>query len=254
MSNLSVYKSNHLIDASYQLNTQAQKLVLACLAKIDSRNEIPYELTLTASEFGELMGIDQKNAHRELYKAADALFKASVVLRTVDVETEIHWIQKRVTKLKGEGAITLTWSNDVVKYISQLKERFTGYKLHNISFLQSSHSIRIYELLMQFKTSGERIIELDELKSKLGIEGKYEQFKAFNRDVLKKSMMELNQHSDLTVSYKPIKRGRRVIGVAFKFEPKVTLKPERTKGQLDMLSPSEEFREHLRKQGKPVDF
>ncbi|MEY8879868.1 replication initiation protein, partial [Donghicola sp. XS_ASV15] len=57
MSNLSVTKSNALIDASYKLNVQAQKLVLACLAKVDPRNDIPKEMSLSASEFGELMGI-----------------------------------------------------------------------------------------------------------------------------------------------------------------------------------------------------
>ena len=80
MSNLSVSKSNNLIDASYKLNVQAQKLVLACLRKIDSRPDksIPKEISLTASEFSNLMGIDIKNAHREFYKAADALFKSSI--------------------------------------------------------------------------------------------------------------------------------------------------------------------------------
>ena len=51
MNNLSVTKSNCLIDASYQLNVQAQKLVLACLGKVDSRNEIPKEIKITAIEF-----------------------------------------------------------------------------------------------------------------------------------------------------------------------------------------------------------
>jgi plasmid replication initiation protein len=136
MSNYSVSKSNNLIDASYKLNVQAQKLVLACLGKVDSRSEIPKEMSLTASEFSELMGIDIKNAHRELYKAADALFKSSIILSDGKEEVELHWIQKKAKKLKGEGAVTLVWSDDVLKYISQLKSRFTSYKLHNIASLQ----------------------------------------------------------------------------------------------------------------------
>lgn len=218
MTNLSVYKSNSLIDASYKLNTQTQKLILCCLAKIDSRTEIPKDITLTALEFSKLMGIDQKNAHRELYKAADSLFKSSVVLQTEDTETEIHWIQKRVIKLKGEGAVTITWSDDVLKYISQLDRFFTGYKIRNIALLQSPHSIRIYELLMRFKTTGQRSISLDDFKSALGINGKYEQFKVLNRDVLKKAIDELNNKTDLHVSYEPVRKGRKVAGLAFNFE------------------------------------
>ncbi len=74
MNKLSVTKSNYLIDASYQLNVQAQKLVLACLSKIDPRGSVPPQITMTASEFGELMDIP--NARRDLYKAADTLFDA----------------------------------------------------------------------------------------------------------------------------------------------------------------------------------
>lgn len=217
MKELSIYKANELIDASYRLNAQAQKLILSCLAKLDSRYEIPKQVTLTAAEFSELMGIAPKNAHRELYKAADALFKSSVILRTDDEETEIHWIQKRVVKLKGEGAVTLTWSDDVVQYISQLQSRFTGYKVRNIALLQSPHSIRMYELLMRFKATGERAIQLEDFKAALGISDKYQQFKILNRDVLKKAVDELNRRSDLSVTYEPIKKGRKVTGLAFSF-------------------------------------
>ena len=218
MSNLSVYKSNTLVDASYKLNAQAQKLILCCLAKLDSRNEVPKDITLTALEFSKLMGIEPKNAHRELYKAADSLFRSSVILREDDVETEIHWVQKRVTKLKGEGAVTLTWSDDVLKYISQLERLFTGYKIRNISLLQSHHSIRIYELLMKFKTTGERTITLVDFKSSLGITDKYPQFKDLNKRVIKPSIDELNARSDLTVSVEPIRGGRKITGLAFSFK------------------------------------
>ena len=62
MSNLSVFKSNDLIDASYRLPAQAQKLVLACLAKVNSRSEIPKEISISAKEFGDLMCIDESKA------------------------------------------------------------------------------------------------------------------------------------------------------------------------------------------------
>jgi plasmid replication initiation protein len=218
MSNYSVSKSNNLIDASYKLNVQAQKLVLACLAKVDSRSEIPKEMSLTASEFSELMDIDIKNAHRELYKAADALFKSSVILSDGKEEVELHWIQKKAKKLKGEGAVTLVWSDDVLKYISQLKSRFTSYKLHNIASLQSSHSIRLYELLMKFNSTGERVIYLDDFKSALGISNKYTHFRDLNKWVIKPALTELNKQSDLIIKYETIKKGRSVAALSFEFK------------------------------------
>jgi plasmid replication initiation protein len=222
MNNLSVTKSNCLIDASYQLNVQAQKLVLACLGKADPRSEIPKEMTLTAIEYSELMGIP--NARRDLYKAADSLFDAVIVLKDENEEVKIRWIQKGVKKLKGEGAVVITWSDEVLKYISSLQSRFTTYKLRHIAELQSSHSIRLYELLMKFNSTGERVIYLDDFKSALGLSGKYAQFKELNKFVIKASVEELNQRSDLIISYETIKKGRTVAALSFTFKKNSQLK------------------------------
>ncbi len=226
MNNLSVAKSNNLIDASYKLNVQAQKLVLACLGKIDSRPDATpqKEVTLTASEFSELMGIDIKNAHRELYKAADALFKSSIILHEGDDEIELYWIQEKAKKLKGEGAIRIVWSDRLLRYICQLKSRFTTYKLRNIASLQSGHSIRLYELLMKFNATGERVIYLDDFKSALGISDKYPEFKVLNRDVIKPAIDELNQRSDLIIKFDTIKKGRTVAALVFEFKQNSQLK------------------------------
>lgn len=222
MNNLSVTKSNNLVDASYQLNVQAQKLVLACLGKIDSRSEIPKEITITALEYAHLMGIP--NARRDLYKAADSLFEAVIILKDEHEEVKLRWIQKGVKKLKGEGAVVITWTDEVVKYISCLQSRFTTYKLRHIAELQSSHSIRLYELLMRFKGTGERVIYLDDFKSALGISSKYPLFKDLNKWVIKPSIEELNQRSDLIIKYETIKKGRSVAALSFEFKQSNQLK------------------------------
>lgn len=223
MNNFTVTKSNYLIDASYQLNVQAQKLVLACLGKVDPRGEIPKEMRLTAAEYAEIMGVTH-NARRDLYKAADTLFDAVIILKDEHEEVKLRWIQKGVKKLKGEGAVIITWTDEVLKYISQLKSRFTTYKLRNIAELQSTHSIRLYELLMRFNATNSRVISLDDFRSTLALDDKYQQFKILNRDVIKPSVAELNQRSDLVISYETIKKGRNVVALAFTFTQNNQLK------------------------------
>ncbi|WP_345860765.1 replication initiation protein [Shewanella algae] len=223
---MSVYKAHDLIDASYRLNVQSQKLVLACLGKIDSRPETQpqKEVKLTATEFSELMGIDIKNAHRELYKAADSLFKSSIILHEGDEEIELYWIQEKAKKLKGEGAVTIIWSDRILRYICQLKGRFTKFKLRNIASLQSGHSIRLYELLMRFNSTGIRNIALLDFRSALGLDDKYTEFKILNRDVIKPAVNELNQRSDLIISYETLKSGRSVVGLSFSFKQNQQMK------------------------------
>ena len=222
MNNLCVTKANSLIDARYRLNIQAQKLVLACLGMVDPRSEIPKTMTVTAAQFSELMGVP--NAHRELYNAVDALYGATIVLKEDNEDIELRWIQKKSKRIKGAGSVTITWSDEVLRYISQLQSRFTTYKLRNIANLQSSHSIRLYELLQRFNDKNYRVILIDDFREALGLEGKYPEFKILNRAVIKPSVDELNQHSDLVVEYDTIKKGRTVTALAFTFKQNKQIK------------------------------
>ena len=223
MNKISVTKANALIDARYKLNTNAQKLVLTCIAKLNPREIPPKEIKLSASEYSERMGIDIKNAHRELYKAADALFKSSITILEGDEEIEISWVQEKAKKIKGSGEVRLVWSDKVRKYISELQSRFTTYELKNIAKLQSAHAIRLYELLQRFNDTGERYISLDDFKSSLGIGDKYPEFKTLKRDVITPAVKQISTHSDIEVFFDTVKRGRVVSALHFTFEQKVQM-------------------------------
>lgn len=225
-NNNSVAKSNHLIEASYKLSLQSQKLILACLSKLDSRAEIPKTVSISAMEFADIMNLDRSSAYKELYSAADALYNASITLIDNNDDIELRWIQKRVKKTKGEGQVTLTWSDDVVKYISQLKSRFTTYKIKHIADLQSTYSLRIYELLMRFNDTGIRKISVDDFRKALCITDKYKTFKILRRDVINPSIKELNKRSNLNIEFETVKKGRSVTSLYFSFSVRKEVQQE----------------------------
>lgn len=72
---------------------------------------------------------------------------------------EIHF-EKQIVKFEI--------SQGLVPYLVQLKSDFTNYLLGNISRLDKAHSIRIYELLSQYRRIGKRTFEVEDLKRKLG--------------------------------------------------------------------------------------
>ena len=103
-------------------------------------------------------------------------------------------------------------------YLTQLKGQFTRVIIKNISNLSRSYSIRIYELLQQFRSTGERIIALDDFRSMLDIEHKYQTYKSLNQQLLRPCVDELNQKSDLAVTLETIKKGRTVVALHFRFK------------------------------------
>jgi plasmid replication initiation protein len=73
---------------------------------------------------------------------------------------------------------------------------------------------------MKFNSTGERVIFVNDFKSALGISDKYPLFKDLNKWVIKPSLEELNQRSDLNIKFSTIKKGRSVSVLAFEFEQK----------------------------------
>ncbi|WP_028985666.1 replication initiation protein, partial [Escherichia coli] len=86
------------------------------------------------------------------------LWDRSILLKDDEKREEFRWIQRRAQYLKGEAKVQITFSDSVMPYLTQLQGQFTKVIIKNISRLSRSYSIRIYELLQQFRSTGERII------------------------------------------------------------------------------------------------
>ncbi len=138
----------------------------------------------------------------------------------VEVEDRIHWLSRDIQPSRNEvsGAITVFFNDQLAPWILDLKKKFTQYELQNVGNLSSQHSIRIYELLVQYRNSkgGVPPMILDDFKNKLGIAGKYAKWGDLKKRVLDPAQRELKQYSDLEFEYSA-QRGRsnRVLGIQF---------------------------------------
>lgn len=221
MSKLIAYKSNFLIEASYRLSLQEQRFVLSCIAKINPKKDIPETLTIHASEFYmNFPDMGKENSERELKKAVDKLWDRSILVSSPEKTEEFRWVQSRVKYHKGEAKVTVSFSNEIKKYLTELQGQFTKVTLRNVSGLTSAYSIRIYEMCQQFITTGERTIFLDDLRSYLQVGDAHPTFKVFNRDVIKPAIKELNKKSNLKIDIIQQKKGRRITALSFVFREK----------------------------------
>lgn len=219
MSNLTVTKSNALLDASYQLTARAQKLMLCCVAKLNPKDKPQPEMSITASEYAEILGIPMTdNIYQDLYEAADALFHAYISIKEGDITQRYRWVQADAIKHTGEGTVTLMWSNRILKHLHELNRDFKTYHIKHIANLDTGHAIRLYELLIKFETTGWREMSLEDFKASMGIADKYPQYKHLNMRVIAPAIKQLNKFSNLTVKLTPKKKGRRIVGLRFDFK------------------------------------
>lgn len=216
-------KSNALIQASYRITLQEQRLLLCAISKIDSRANIEQEVTISAKEFSELMCIPLNEAYKQMSVALDNLFERSVFIQISDDEVEeFRWIEMKRKKSKGDGKVSFSWTTPVMEYLSNLKGSYTDYRLKHIVPLTSSHAIRLYELLMQYRAKNERMISVKDFRFYMGTGKMYPEFKTLNQKLIQPALNQINEKSNLNVALSLHKDGREISALQFDFNEKIS--------------------------------
>lgn len=234
--NLVVCKSNKVIEAGYKLTLNEQRVVLACIGQVNSTRELSAtdEFELSAKDFAKLFAVSEDNAYHALLDVAKSLFNRYIVLdypypdRPKVKRLEMRWISS-IKHLPDDGKVILMFAQDVMPFLSELKHTFTQYRLEHIGKMTSIYAIRLYELLMQWQSTGKREVEIDWLKKQFQIEDGYDRMSDFKKRVLDPAIKDINEHSNLIVAWTQRKTGRRVTHLLFTFsekeQPKSVAKP-----------------------------
>lgn len=229
-----VVKSNRLIEASYRLSLNEQRVILLAISRV--RRDRPLQaddmFEVHASDLVQFFGVDPKTAYGELMDVAKTLFHRHVTLDNPfpddpRIKTLLtRWISS-IAYLPEYGCIQLRFAQDVLPFLSVLEVQFTRYTLEAVGKMTSVYAVRMYELLVQWGDVGKREISIDWLKKQFQIEDKYEAIKDFKARIIEPGIMQINAYTDLHVSYTQRKTGRSITHLTFSFEPKKTARPKR---------------------------
>ena len=225
-----VVKDNALVDASYNLDLVEQRLIL--LAIIEARETgqgIQPEslLQVHASSYIHQFDVERSSAYEALQNASKSLFHRYVTYHDINPKTgkkrtfHVRWIDK-IGYESQSGLVFLRFSQDVVPLITRLEENFTSYELQQVSKLTSAYAIRLYELLIKWRSVGVTpFFDLESFRLKLGLEPhEHLRMTHFKSRVLDFSVEQINQFTDITVSYIQHKSGRNISGFTFSFKQK----------------------------------
>ena len=230
-----VKKSNSLTEAYYSLSVVEYRvlhMVFTALAEHDVNADFykKVRFTVRADDYMELYGVDRATAYQALKEASERLFNRyfsydEYVDERIGLVERIksRWVQK-IGYIEKHACITMYLTSDVLSMVGQLKNQFTHYQLSMMSDLSSIHAIRIYEMMMQWRTTKVvPSISIDDLRGRLGIsENEYPRMYDFKKYVLDHAVNAINEHTDITVSYEQQKSGRNITGFIFKFKQKKT--------------------------------
>ena len=189
-----VVMDNNLIRASYKLTANEMRLVLCALAQIPKNEEVdPHRAYYITKEDFIKLGVAPNNVAREIREACSDLLNRVVTIEMDVGKLKFHWLhsvlhfksellenlKKKYPNEKNDEAFIhqlrkynlldslpiiaksddnivarIVFHENMMPYISQLKEQFTKLNLKDVFGFSSFYSFRFYLMMMQFKETG----------------------------------------------------------------------------------------------------
>jgi len=212
-------QDNTLVEASYTLTLNEKRLLLLGISKIHHdqcpKNLDLIEFSITANEWVGLF--PDENPFTTMKRAADRMLTRYVTLHPkLGCTEKIAWFDS-VKYYDGEARVRVRFGRSMSLRLAGMLTEFTKVRLLDIRQLSSFHSIRLYEYLSQFRSTGYRTTSIEDFRIAMDCIDKYPAMKELKRAVLKPALNELNAKSDLRVACKDVKRGRTIVGFEFTF-------------------------------------
>ena len=224
-----VYKNKKLNNANFGNFTHNDyQVFLHLVSKIGGVDEfgkylqpdkLEREHILTAIEFSKLFNTDVSNCYRFLHKACKKLKKTSIILEKPELsevwEINICSTAKYNTK---QGTITIQFTDSIMPYLAQVRERFVLYNLKEIANFGSLYTTRLYELIQEFKETGWLLKSVSQLREVFAVGNNLKLYADFKRKTFAHACQEINDNYDIGLRFEEQKEGRKVVAVKFFFK------------------------------------
>lgn len=226
-----IAKKNELVSkASYKLDYYEHLIFLSALSEVDSRTEIDpkkrYQINLP--DLAKLANIENENPYPHFKRAVQKLKKRELSIPEKDGSITVTGFIHAYNYHNGEAKLSVSFSPEIIPYISHIRESFVAYKFKQIAQFKCSYAIRIYELLIQnIDISTSKILSLDDLRSLFKLGKSYSKYSNIKSRVITPAVKDINTYSDINIIYKEIRSGRKVTALEFhieSLEPRPTTK------------------------------
>ena len=214
-----VTQKNELVEAHHidPLSVNEQKVVLTMISMIEPADDDFKTYLLSVKDFAEMVGLKGESTYSEIKKISKTLVSKVIEIPIGKKDWLVATWASSVRYRSSEGTVEFSFDSKLKPYLLQLKNQFTSYKLTNILSLKSTYSIRLYELMKKWQHLGRWECSIEELRGILGAKlvKSYLVYGNFKNRVLLPALVELNDKTDVQISFSEIKKGRKVERIEF---------------------------------------
>lgn len=210
-----VAMENGLIPAFARIGKTEKRFLAYCIAQLNPVEESELGLIeFRVQDFAKVFDLALTHTYEAIRNAADSLNSRSFRRYENGVHKSDTWIWWSEYN-EENGSIKIRLNERLTPLLLDLKEKhYIQFALRQTKdFTNAGWSL--YVILKQWLKAGAQEFEIEELKSLMDMTGKYKKWYEFSRQVIEPAIENINEVSDLRVSYEKIKRGRTVTGLSF---------------------------------------
>jgi plasmid replication initiation protein len=242
-----VWQQNQLAEARYKLTPREQKLLLYVIAMIEPEAQDFGRCKVAVREFADLTGLKPDDLYQELRDTALTIREKTLVVENVlepgmkkPVRRHGSWFEY-VDEALGDGYVTIKLSTWLKPFLIQVRRDFFRYQLGYALGLKSEYAIRLYQWLKRWQYARQKTSSVQQLRLELGAtevnqEGKIVKenlaaYKHFKNKAILPAVKEINQKTDISVTFKEekVKGSKAVAALTFQIRENLenleTLRP-----------------------------
>ena len=235
MTDYKVLKSNKLIQNKLtHFDTMQNKIMCVLISRFVNNVKDEFtDTTISVNELRKILGYktDGGNAYKAIISAIDKLANNDTIgtLEYNESKGEFEYVWRHFfeeIKLTKDGC-SFKWSDSMKPYLAQLSEKYTQYLQSDYLKLTSEKSQNLYEYLKSYENyenvyhkKPEITLEEHYKLFKLNKNDSRVNFKRLNDSILKKCINEINELTDIEVSYETKKEGRKVVAIIYDIKKK----------------------------------
>lgn len=224
--------SNALARGAQGLSLAQKRIIALAMSKTDSMSQRDAQesaggwcVRLTAAEYVDAYDVDPNTAYEQLQLGSRSLLKT--LWRTVtpaakgkgEVITEGQWLFLAEYR-KKEGTVDISFHPKVAPHLLALRSHFVTYKLKQAAALRSIYAWRLFECIQSWRSRGIWQVEIDDfIKTMEAPISCGKDFRNLRVRVIEPAVAELVAKNSLKIEWDPVKAGRKVTGLVFRFAP-----------------------------------
>lgn len=219
-NDLKLKQSNNLILATHRMNIQQMRLFFyAC-----SQYRGDLDINISIDDINRVLTEDTGNRggnQRELVKETIPTLMRNALVHIEDENGERWSVAITDSYIKKDNkTVNFTFNKSIQKELEELRG-YTWMYLSQLTGMTSTYSVRLYEFfamrLGTMNTKETFDFDLNKLRIYLDCIDKYKRFDLFDMRVLKQAKKEINEKTNIKMSYKKIKTGRSITSIKFTF-------------------------------------